>query len=119
MAGRPPKIKTPASPSAPAIPALQAQVDAAAQEIQKILREEDMSLVATNLKLAGVQQQYSILRSLLATDVNEQLSHTRTAQGWAEQQVRAAKTVQVDLLQSLWAKAEAMDRHSSALKGLK
>lgn len=122
MAGRPPKIKQPASPSAPAIPAppaLQAQVDAVAQEIQKIHSSCDPEAIGTNLRLAGLKQRYWDLRSLLATDPNEQLAFARSAQAEAEQQVRAAKTVQVDLLQQLWTKAEAMERHSSALKGLK
>ncbi|WP_434424596.1 hypothetical protein [Nannocystis pusilla] len=98
---------------------LQGQVDAAAAEIQRIHSEEDVGQLATNLRLAGVQQRYWDLRSLLATDVNEQLACARQSAGWAEQQVRAAKTVQVDLLRDLFSKAEAMERHSSALKDLK
>lgn len=126
--GRPAKIKTTPAPATGATapkkpkkgtPSLQAEVDAAAAEIQRIHREEDLSLIGTNMKLAGVQQRYWDLRSLLATDVNEQLACARQSASWAEQQVRAAKTVQVDLLQQLFAKAEAMERHSSALKGLK
>lgn len=129
MAGRPPKIKQAAatappvvaSPVAapPATSALQAEVDAASAEIQRIHKHEDLSLIATNHKLAGAQQRYWDLRSLLATDVNEQLACARQAAAWAEQQVRAAKSLQVDLLRDLFAKAEAMERHSSALKGLK
>jgi len=93
-------------------------VDAAAQEIRRIHHEDDLGQIATNLKLAGVQQRYWDLRSLLATDVNEQLACARQSASWAEQQVRASKSMQVDLLQRLWSKAEAMERHSSALKDL-
>lgn len=123
--GRPAKIKTPPAPPALASPVaaptpspLQAEVDAAAAEIQRLHREEDLSQIGTNMKLAGVQQRYWDLRSLLATDVNEQLACARQSASWAEQQVRAAKSMQVDLLRELFAKAEAMEKHSSALKGL-
>ena len=78
-----------------------------------------MGLVATGLRLAGVQQRYWDLRGLLAVDVNEQLACARQSASWAEQQVRAAKALQVDLLRELFNKAEAMERHSSALKDLK
>ena len=125
--GRPAKIKPPApttgattpATTPPGASALQAAVDAAAREIERIHREEDPGAISTNLKLAGVKQRYWDLRSLLATDPNEQLGFARSAQAEAEQQVRAAKSLMVDLLQQLWAKAEAMERHSSALKDLK
>lgn len=132
--GRPAKIKTPTAPAttgattAPGSPkpkpkkgaaSLQAAVDAAAAEIERIHREEDPGQLATNLKLAGVKQRYWDLRSLLVNDPNEQLACARSAQAEAEQQVRAAKSLQVDLLRELFVKAEAMERHSSALKGLK
>lgn len=125
--GRPAKIK--ASTSSPQVAStvaappgaspLQAEVEAASQEIQRIHREEDLSQLGTNMRLAGVQQRYWDLRSLLAVDVNEQLACARQSAAWAEQQVRAGKSMAVDLLQQLWARAEAMERHSSALKDLK
>lgn len=118
MAGRPPRIQTTTSTPPPQVD-LQAEVAAAAAEIHRIHREEDLGQLATNLRLAGIQQRYWDLRSLAASDVNEQLACARQSASWAEQQVRAAKTVQVDLLRDLFSKAEAMERHSSALKDLK
>lgn len=128
--GRPPKIRTtspppggattlPAPPPSATASSLQADLDAAQREIERIHREEDVGLVATGLRLAGVQQRYWDLRGLLAVDVNEQLACARQSASWAEQQVRAAKALSVDLLRELFAKAEAMERHSSALKDLK
>ena len=126
MAGRPPRIKTSPPPPGGPDPAppppsgqLQADLEAVQREIERIHREEDVGQVATGLRLAGVQQRYWDLRGLLATDVNEQLACARQSASWAEQQVRAAKALQVDLLRELFQKAEAMERHSSALKDLK
>lgn len=126
--GRPPKIKatpppppgtSPAPPAPPPSGQLQADLLASQAEIERIHREEDVGLVATGMRLAGVQQRYWDLKGLLAQDVNEQLACARQSASWAEQQVRAAKALQVDLLRELFNKAEAMERHSSALKDLK
>lgn len=73
----------------------------------------------TTLRLAGLQQRAWDLEGQLSQDINVRLACARQSASWAEQVVRAAKAIQVDLLRELFTKAEAMQRHQGGLKGLK
>ena len=88
------------------------------KQIQDIYEKEDDELITIQLKLATLNQKYWDLKALAASDQNEQMSCARIATSYDEQVIRCTKTIQVDLLRDLWNKAEAMEKHSSALKEL-
>lgn len=116
--------QTPASPAGPARAStgtahLQAALEACQAEIGMIHQLGNPELVATSLKLAGLHQRAWDLEGQLSPDINVRLACARQSAQWAEQGIRCAKALQVDLLRDLFGKAEAMQRHQGALKGLK
>jgi hypothetical protein len=117
-------VSTPTgAPVAPAPVALKVQLRAQLQtvqaEIQRIHLEDSPERVQVALRLAGLQVRAWDLEGLLTSDVNVRLACARKSASWAEQQIRAAKAMSVDLLRDLFTKAEQMERHSSNLKDLK
>lgn len=99
--------------------AIRRQLAAVRAEIQRIHAEDSPAAGAVALRLAELHGRVWNLEELLATDVNVRLACARQAASWAEQQIRAAKAISVDILRDLWAKAEQMQRHQGALKDLK
>jgi hypothetical protein len=91
---------------------LRQQLATVQAEIQKIHLTGDVEQVQTALRLAGLQQRVWDLKGQVEPDINVQLACARQSAQWAEQVVRCAKGLQ-------FAKAEAMERHSSLMKGLK
>lgn len=98
---------------------LRAQLDAVHAEIQRIHATDSPELINTAIRLAGLHARAWDLEGLLAEDVSVRLACARQSASWSEQLVRASKALQVDLLRDLHAKAEALQRHSSQMKGLK
>ena len=84
-----------------------------------IHQQGNPELVATSLKLAGLHQRMWDLEGRLSGDINVRLACARQSAQWAEQSIRCAKALQVDLLRDLFKKAEAMESHQGALKVLK
>lgn len=117
--GRPKKTVDEGSPSRSprGLEKLRAQLEATQAEIQR-LHEEEPDRMLGALRLAALHARAWDLEGLLATDINVRLACARQSASWAEQQVRAAKAVQVDLLRELFEKAEQMQRHHGALKEL-
>ena len=110
------------APVAPAPVALEAQLRQQLAQVRaeiQAIPSADMEKVATGLRLAGLQQRMWDLEGQLSPDINVRLACARQSAQWAEQVVRCAKGLQIDLLRELFAKAEAMEKHSSLLKDLK
>lgn len=103
----------------PGAGALRAQLQVAQQEIQRIHADESPERIETSVRLASLQVKVWDIKSQLSLDINEQLACAKQSAQWSEQVIRAQKSTQVDVLRDLFAKAEQMERHSSALKDLK
>lgn len=112
-------VTSPAGPSPTGTAALEASLRACQAEIGDIHAQGNPELVATALRLAGLHQRAWDLEGQLSPDINVRLACARQSASWAEQGIRCAKALQVDLLRELFTKAEAMQRHSSSLKDLK
>ena len=124
--GRAKKIVTTTVANTPVTPApvtleaeLRAQLVQVQAEIQRIHLEDSPERVQVALRLAGLQVRAWDLEGQLSSDINIRLACARQSASWAEQQIRAAKALSTDLLRDLFLKAEAMQQHSSAMKGLK
>lgn len=123
--GRPKKVipqaatKRAKAPASSGEAVIRMQLAAVRAEIQRIHAEDSPASGAVALRLAELHGRVWNLEELVADDVNVRLACARQAASWAEQQIRAAKAMSVDLLRDLWVKAEQMQRHQGALKDLK